>query len=107
MFCGRRSYEDVYVCGLAFGMQFLRDAAERHNALPRLGKMATTTVQDSEEYIEQNNIQAILKECIAKICQDRPANPYKWFREHFERLERVGWEMGQIFKVKVNSGNLA
>jgi len=62
--------------------------------------MATTTVQDSEEYIEQNNIQAILKECIAKICQDRPANPYKWFREHFERLERVGWEMGQILRSK-------
>ena len=81
----------VNVCGVAFGMQFSRDVAERHNAdVLRGGKMATTTVQDSEEYIEQNNIQAILKECIAKICQDRPANPYRWFREYFERLERVG-----------------
>jgi len=55
-----------------------------------LVKMATTTMQDCEDYVEQKGIQAILKECIAKICQERPDNPYKWFREYFEKLERVG-----------------
>ena len=56
-------------------------------------KMAgTSTVQDCEDYIEQNGIQAILKECIAKICQDRPDKPFKWLREYFEKLEKVQFE---------------
>ena len=49
----------------------------------------TATVQDCEDYIEQNGIQAILKECIAKICQERPDRPFKWLREYFEKLEKV------------------
>lgn len=48
----------------------------------------TATVQDCEDYIEQNGIQAILKECIAKICQERPDRPFKWLREYFEKLEK-------------------
>ena len=53
--------------------------------------MATTVgVQECEEYVEQHGIQSILKECIAKICQERPPNHYKWLREYFERLEKVG-----------------
>ena len=59
-----------------------------------LGKMATTTMQDCEDYVEQKGIQGILKECIAKICQERPDNPYKWFREYFEKLEKVGGREG-------------
>ena len=47
------------------------------------------SVQECEAYIEQHGIQAILKECIAKICQERPAKPYKWLREYFEKLEKV------------------
>ena len=48
-----------------------------------------TTVQECEDYIEQQGIQAILKECIAKICQDRPAKPYKWLKDYFTQLEKV------------------
>ena len=52
--------------------------------------MATTaSVQECEEYVEQHGIQAILKECIAKICQERPPNHYQWLREYFERLEKA------------------
>ncbi len=47
------------------------------------------SVQECEEYIEQNEVQTILKECIAKICNERPANVYKWMREYFEKLEKV------------------
>ena len=56
-----------------------------------IGKMATSTtsVQDCEDYIEQHGIQAILKECIAKICQERPAQPYKWLTAYFDRLDKV------------------
>ena len=48
------------------------------------------SVQDCEDYIEQHGVQAILKECIAKICQSRPERPYRWLREYFEKLEKVG-----------------
>lgn len=47
------------------------------------------SVQECEAYIEQHGIQAILKECIAKICQERPAKPYKWLREYFVSLANV------------------
>lgn len=47
------------------------------------------SVQECEEYIQQHGIQGILKECIAKICQERPGNPYRWLREYFDRLDRV------------------
>ncbi|XP_064407002.1 cAMP-dependent protein kinase type I-alpha regulatory subunit-like [Halichondria panicea] len=46
------------------------------------------SVQDCEDYIEQHGVQAILKECIAKICQTRPERPYRWLREYFEKLEK-------------------
>lgn len=47
------------------------------------------SVQDYEDYITQHGIQLILKECIVKICKDRPGNPYKWLREYFDKLDRV------------------
>ena len=47
------------------------------------------SVQECEDYIEQHGIQGILKECIAKICQERPGKPYAWFRDYFEKLEKV------------------
>lgn len=48
------------------------------------------SVQECEEYVEKHGIQGILKDCIAKLCQERPANPYKYLREYFEKLEKVG-----------------
>lgn len=58
------------------------------------GKMATSTaqsgsasVEDCEDYIEKHGIQGILKECIAKICQEQPANPYKWLSTYFSALD--------------------
>ena len=55
----------------------------------RFEMASQASVQECEAYIEQHGIQAILKECIAKICQERPAKPYKWLREYFEKLEKV------------------
>ena len=48
-----------------------------------------STVQECEDYVEKHGIQAILKDCIAKLCQERPANPYKFLREYFEKQEKV------------------
>ena len=47
------------------------------------------SVQECEDYITKHEIQKLLKECIVKICQERPGNPYKWLREYFDKLDRV------------------
>ena len=55
------------------------------------GKMATqsgsASVEECEEYIEKHGIQGLLKECIAKICQEQPPNPYKWLAAYFSALD--------------------
>ena len=81
----------TYVASGPSGMQTRDcDVTLRKSTSTREVKMsAIATVQDCEDYIEQNGIQAILKECIAKICQDRPDKPFKWLREYFEKLEKV------------------
>ena len=62
--------------------------------------MATPTTQGSasveecEDYIEKHGIQGLLKECIAKICQERPANPYKWLSEYFDTLDHKNKKVG-------------
>lgn len=61
----------------------------RHTTGNKKMATSTTSVQDCEDYIEQHGIQAILKECIAKICQERPAQPYKWLTAYFDRLDKV------------------
>ena len=61
-------------------------------------KMASRVEQDGdseavrqcEEYVESHNIQPILKECIFQLCLSKPSNPYKFLREYFEKLEKVG-----------------
>ncbi len=47
------------------------------------------SVKDCEDYIQKYGIQDILKNCIAKICQERPAQPYKWLKDYFDKIERV------------------
>ena len=47
------------------------------------------TVQECEDYIEQHGIHAILKDAIAKICQERPQNPMKYLRDYFDSLIKV------------------
>ena len=52
-------------------------------------------VAECEEYVELNGIQALLKECISHLCQEKPANPYRWLRDYFDRLDKVS---STIFK---------
>lgn len=47
----------------------------------------SASVEECEEYIEKHGIQSLLKECIAKICQEQPANPYKWLSAYFASLD--------------------
>lgn len=55
--------------------------------------MATTGKEGSaleyEEYIEKHGIQGILKEAVAKLCQERPPNPYRFLRDYFDALDKV------------------
>ena len=47
----------------------------------------SASVEECEEYIEKHGIQGMLKECIAKICQEQPPNPYKWLAAYFSALD--------------------
>lgn len=47
------------------------------------------TVQECEEYIVVHGIQAVLKDAIAKLCQDRPPNPMRYLRDYFDNLSKL------------------
>lgn len=46
-------------------------------------------LRQCEIYVEKHNIQAILKDCIVQLCIKKPDNPHRFFREYFEKLEKV------------------
>ena len=46
-------------------------------------------LRQCEIYVEKHNIQAVLKDCIVQLCISKPENPLKFFKEYFERLEKV------------------
>lgn len=46
-------------------------------------------LRQCEVYVEKHNIQKILKDCVVQLCISKPDNPYKFFREFFEKLEKV------------------
>ena len=46
-------------------------------------------IRECEQYVEQKNIQSILKDAIVQLCVARPDNPFRYLREHFEKLEKV------------------
>jgi len=45
-------------------------------------------IRECEQYVEQNNIQSILKDAIVQLCVAKPTNPFRFLREHFEKLEK-------------------
>lgn len=47
------------------------------------------SIQECENYVQNHNIQQILKDCIVQLCVNRPANPITFLREYFQKLERV------------------
>ena len=46
-------------------------------------------LRQCEVYVEKHNVQAILKDCIVQLCISKPDNPLRFFREYFEKLEKV------------------
>lgn len=47
------------------------------------------SLQECEAYVQNHNIQQILKDCIVQLCVSRPVNPISFLREYFQKLERV------------------
>lgn len=47
------------------------------------------SLRECENYVQTNNIQQILKDCIVQLCVSRPDNPISFLREYFQKLERV------------------
>lgn len=50
-------------------------------------------LRECETYVQQHNIQQILKDCIVQLCVNRPRNPISFLREHFQKLERVSLQI--------------
>ena len=47
-------------------------------------------IKECEEYVGKHKIQVLLKDAIVQLCISKPEKPYKFLREHFEKLEKVG-----------------
>lgn len=51
--------------------------------------MYDENVDDCEFYVQQHNIQQILKDCIVQLCIAKPDRPLTFFRQYFQKLEMV------------------
>ena len=49
--------------------------------------MQGVSVAECSDYLTQHGIQAAMKECLEKLCRERPANPFRFMKEYFARLE--------------------
>lgn len=47
------------------------------------------SLKECENYVQKHKIQQMLKDCIVQLCINKPDNPIKFLREHFEKLEAV------------------
>jgi len=45
------------------------------------------SVAECTDYLTQHGIQAAMKECLEKLCRERPTNPFRFMKEYFGRLE--------------------
>lgn len=45
-------------------------------------------LRECENYVQEHEIQKVLKECIVQLCLHKPSRPMKFLMEHFERLEK-------------------
>lgn len=48
-------------------------------------------LHECESYIQNNNIQLLLKGCIVQLCVNKPENPVTFLRQYFQKLERVSY----------------
>ncbi|KAI5695434.1 hypothetical protein M8J75_016624 [Diaphorina citri] len=46
------------------------------------------SLRECEEYVQQHNVQQMLKDCIVQLCVTKPDNPISFLREYFQKLER-------------------
>ncbi|XP_017302283.1 cAMP-dependent protein kinase type I regulatory subunit [Diaphorina citri] len=58
------------------------------------------SLRECEEYVQQHNVQQMLKDCIVQLCVTKPDNPISFLREYFQKLER---EQAHDAKLKATS----
>jgi len=46
-------------------------------------------IKECEDYVNKHNIQVLLKDAIVQLCINKPDKPYRYLKEHFEKLEKV------------------
>ncbi|XP_065826807.1 cAMP-dependent protein kinase regulatory subunit-like [Oscarella lobularis] len=47
-----------------------------------------SSVREWQSYVDEHGIQAILKECVVRMCIAKPENPYAFLKEYFANLEK-------------------
>jgi len=45
-------------------------------------------IKECEDYVKKHNIQVLLKDAIVQLCINKPDNPFRFLRDHFEKLEK-------------------
>jgi len=45
-------------------------------------------LRECENYVQEHEIQKVLKECIVQLCLHKPSHPMKFLAQHFEKLEK-------------------
>merc|ERR1711879_778685 len=62
---------------------------------PVLSNLAQTPINTTKymtecaDYVRQHNIQQLLKDCIYKLCVEKPDDPVEFIHKHFEQLRQV------------------
>lgn len=44
-------------------------------------------IKECEDYVQEHGIQILLKDAIVQLCINKPDNPFKFLRDHFEKLD--------------------
>ena len=66
-------------------------SSSRHKSVAKMASEQETTdaemIKECEEYVKKHNVQVMLKDAIVQLCINKPEHPFRFLREHFEKLE--------------------
>lgn len=49
------------------------------------------SLKECEAYVQEHNIQQLLKETIIHLCIHRPDNPIGFLKDYYAKLDEVGY----------------
>jgi cAMP-dependent protein kinase regulator len=58
-----------------------------------------------QAYVQQHNIQQLVKEAIVSLCIHKPENPVLFLKEHFEKLNEMRAQVGRGREIRGSRGS--